>query len=155
MESVFFIPLPWIHLFTTLALDLTYVQPNDTFYPANMEYKVKTIPLLVSMIFTGIAFVSFLWISVSYHITRLSKLPVFRLEFLTVLTFLNVACAIISIATFAIGHIPQKDLDRYSAIDNFYQQAPCGTERIVKPGVLMMGKKGKAWSVSIFTHHEA
>ncbi|KAG8949492.1 hypothetical protein FRC03_000327 [Tulasnella sp. 419] len=127
--------------------NMTFIQPNDTLYPARMPSRVKTKNILVSVIFSSIGFLAFAYIGLPYHIPSLRKRWAFSNTVVYSLRVAIVITGVVSLGTMANTQLSQTELDRFAAVDNFYQQAPCGTTREIKPGLLMQGKRGKAYQV--------
>jgi hypothetical protein len=123
--------------------NFTHIQANDNIYPATVKGRIHTAHYTATVILHLLSFTIFLLISLPWYITpllrfhrRLTPLAIKAVWFQFFLAF------ILNLATY---HLEIYSLNLFNSVDNFYQPAPCGTKRLLKPGVLMMVKKGKSY----------
>lgn len=137
--------------FSNPSFNMTYVQDNSVFYPANMQSNMS------GNFIQGLT----IWHLVLLALFSLSSLPYFfpaffnrRFELASPESasalMIIVYCILIiaGITEFFINFdIGPNNISKFNSIDNFYDAAPCGQTRPLKSGILLMAVQGKMYDM--------
>jgi len=129
--------------------NMTYVQDNSVFYPQNMPSRMAGSAIRGLTIFHCVLLGLYLLVSVSYWFP-LATSRIFKVDRgdkpASNITLALVVMIIAAIAEFFVNFGISVDRVReFNSIDNFYDPAPCGQVRKLKPGILLVARKGKMY----------
>jgi len=131
--------------------NMTYVQSNSVFYPANMASHMAGSKIRGLTIFHCVLFALYVLVSISYWFP-LTTSRIFNADshkapagFITLLSLVMMAAAIGEFFVNFGMHVNNVSL--FNSIDNFYAPAPCGQTRQLKSGILLVAQAGKMYNM--------